>query len=454
MNFLALLALCCLAGACNDFDGITEPYGTGPDAPFVPSPPSVDPSWNLRLVDNIGQHDPNVYVYKDKKYDALFTRTLGWNGGDGVLTTELPDGNIFWSFNDSFYGVVDGATRSRGNCSFPRNSIMVQKGTMQGGKRVLGETDDDLVWLADYVQTSDPNADRYYQARTHLRNPDAKRWTDADIQRGEIDQDFLYWAGDAVVSEDGKEMQMIWVAVDVSQGNGTMYNYNKAFVTYSLEGTPGDDTYMSIKEERHKVLVDSLGYGSTIFDGDDGHIYLYTTEQSGWDCQTLVARTATRDLFSEWSYYIRDLNGDFQWQTTYPTRQETARSYIQTQAGSMPWVFKKDDWYYMTFQSFPYGRPIYICRSKNPYGPFTDHKLLFTLPVTLDKIGDPYPQHWYMINLHPGLSREGELVFSTNSDPLDFFDQFNRPGSADFYRPYFFRVYNWESLYAEEEAEE
>ena len=47
-----------------------------------------------------------VYAYKDKLYDGLFTRTLGWNGGDGVLTVQLPDGNLFWTFNDSFYGVI------------------------------------------------------------------------------------------------------------------------------------------------------------------------------------------------------------------------------------------------------------------------------------------------------------------------------------------------------------
>ena len=76
-----------------------------------------------------------VFVYKDLKYNALFTRSLGWNGGDGVFTTGLPDGNIFWSFNDSFYGVIN-ENRSRGNCSFPRNSIMVQ---------TPGEKDENLV---------------------------------------------------------------------------------------------------------------------------------------------------------------------------------------------------------------------------------------------------------------------------------------------------------------------
>jgi len=52
-----------------------------------------------------------------------------------------------------------------------------------------------------------------------------------------------------------------------------------------------------------------------------------------------------------------------------------------------------------------------------------------------------------MVNLHPSLSRTGELVFSTNSDPDDFWWNFNEPGSADYYRPYFYRVFNWKKVY-------
>lgn len=455
-KLLILLAAAAFMPACNDFDPESVPYEDDTTTPFVPTPPSIDPAWGLVEIANAGQHGKNVFVYKDKKYDALFTRSLGWNGGDGVLTTELPDGNIFWSFNDSFYGIADPVTRARGSSNFPRNSIMVQKGTMSGDNRQLGETDDDLVWLADYVQTDDPDAERYYHARTHLRNPDAAM-TNEDIQKGEVDNDYVYWAGDATYYDDpslGPVMQMVWNAVDLTEGDGSMINYQKAVVKYSLRGEPGDATYMSIVDQKHRFLLDPLGYGSTMYDGDPDHIYLYTTEQDGaYGCFTLVARTDTRDLAGGWSYYIRGTDNEFQWQSTFPTKEETKRSYIMTQPGSMPWVFKKGDWYYMTYESFPFGRPIYICRSENPWGPFTDHKLLFTLPPTLDKLGDPYPNNWYMVNLHTGLSREGELVFSTNSDAANFWDNFNRKGSADFYRPYFFRVFNWESLY-EEDTEE
>ena len=149
---IALLA----GGACGDQQ---EPYYGNSEVKM----PQIDSEWNLELMPNRSGQYWKVFVYKDLKYNALFTRSLGWNGGDGVFTTGLPDGNIFWSFNDSFYGVIN-ENRSRGNCSFPRNSIMVQ---------TPGEKDENLVWLADYVQTNDPNADRYYQVRTHIRHPKA-----------------------------------------------------------------------------------------------------------------------------------------------------------------------------------------------------------------------------------------------------------------------------------------
>lgn len=447
-NIIAVMGIFALCtgnlAACNDFENPGVAYEEPQDNPEVPNPPQINPSWNLVLMANEGQQNEHVFAYKDKKYDALFTRTLGWNGGDGVLTTGLPDGNVFWSFNDSFYGVVEGETRTRLSCSFPRNNLMIQTGE---------DDDSDLVWLADYVQTDDPDAERYYHARTHIRHPQATL-SEADIERGEIDQDYVYWAGDATVYDDperGKVLQMLWTGVNLTGGDNSMVNFDSCLREYSLEGTPGDGQYMSVLTTDYDFGDDGYAYGSTMFEDKDGHVYLYTTRQEGLISRVLVARTETLDLRSQWSYYVRDVNGEYHWQTELPTDEEMQRSHISSYSGSMPWIFEKDGTYYMVMESFPFGRGIYIYRSEKPYGPFEDEKLLFSLPETLDKIGNPYHQRWYMVNLHPALSREGELVFSTNSDPNNFWDNFNREGSADFYRPYFFRVYNWEAVYDDTE---
>lgn len=429
-KIFSLFLMCGILGACDKFEAIPLEYKSTPlEEAQEEVLNTIDPAWELELMETNGY----VMAFKDKKYDKLFTRTLGWNGGDGVLTTLLPDGNAFWSFNDSFYGVVEGETRARKDCSFPRNSIMVQ---------TPGDEEENLVWLADFVQTTTPEAPRYYQARTHIRHPKASL-SDDKIQEGEIDQDWLYWAGDATVCNN--KLQVLWNGVDNTNPDALMRHEGICLATYSLEGTPGDDNYMKlISADHHFNDVDIYGYGSTLWEDEDGHIYLYGS-YNNYDM--IVARTARHDLTSPWEYYVGDEQGNFSWQNTYPTEEEVKRSRIQETDCSMPWVFKKGDTYYMLAQAKWFGREMYIFRSDKPYGPFVDCKRLFGFSDFLDKLGDQTYQNLYMINLHPHLSRNGELVFSTNTDPKNFWDNFNAVGSADYYRPYFYRVYNWERVY-------
>ena len=116
----------------------------------------------------------------------------------------------------------------------------------------------------------------------------------------------------------------------------------------------------------------------------------------------------------------------------------------------MPWVFYEDGYYYMTAQGPFFSREVYIYRSKTPYGPFSEQKLLFVLPDKIDKIGKQKYRWLYMVNLHPALSRIGELVFTTNTDADSFWDNFNALGSADYYRPFFYRVFGWKNLFNKE----
>jgi len=422
-------------------DGSTDNPDTGMTFPD---------DWQLEPMENASRPGA-VTACKDLKYNKLFTRTRGWNGGDGVLTVGLPDGSVFWTFNDSFYGVVDGNNRARGNCNFPRNSVMVQKAT----NGVLGETDDDLVWLADYVNWTNASADRYFQCRTHLRHPAGEKTT-TEIIAGDIDQGKVYWSGDGTVY-NGK-LQMIWIATESTE----LRNLGTSLATYSLDGTmpegyyldeipdykPRRGDYLFRESVKHQINDNVVSFGSTLCEADDGHTYLYGN--NGYD--VLVARTATHDLYSSWQYYVRkDENAAFEWQNEYPTDEEMKLSQIMAgnQQCNLPWVFKDGDYYYMTAQGPYFSRNVYIYRSKCPYGPFDEKRLLFVLPGKIDKIG-PTDYHWlYMVNLHSALSRQGELVFSTNTDPENFSDNFNAPGSADYYRPYFYRVFGWKNLFGD-----
>jgi len=388
-------------------------------------------------------------AYKDLKYNKLFTRTRGWNGGDGVLTVGLPNGDVFWTFNDSFYGTVASRTRARQNCNFPRNSVMVQR----AHDGVLGETDKDLVWLADYVNWTNSQNNRYFQCRTHLRHPLGEK-TDEEIAAGDIDKGKVYWSGDGTIY-NGK-LQMIWIGVESAE----LRNLGTALATYSLDGDvpegyylktipdylPKEGNYLYRESVTHDINQNEVSYGSTLWEDEDGHTYLYACANNS----AVVARTQTHDLYSPWQYYVCTASGQWRWQDDYPDEETRKRSSIMTSSNygiMLPWVWKEEGWYFMMSQAPVFSREVYIYRSRTPYGPFGERRLLCQLPDHLDKQG-PQQYHWlYMVNLHPALSRQGELVLSTNSDPADFWDNFNATGSADYYRPFFYRVFDWQRLY-------
>lgn len=404
--------------ACNDYDAAQTAYEEIVDSDVTTTPPNIDSAWELQLIPNVGQHSGEVFVYKDKKYDKLFTRTLGWNGGIGVQSTSLSDGNVLWAFNDSYFGVVDAETRARGNCNFPHNSIMVQ--TTVGGS--LGETDDDLRWLVDYIQTNDPDGEGYYQAYTHIA-------PDETIMEETYEEHFYQIGGATIFDNNGvKELQMLWGEMDNHEGK--MTRTGTCLAVYSLEGQPGNSTYLKRISKNEEFNTDDVGYGSTIWKDEDGHIYLYVTENN----RPLVARTTTHDLTSEWEYYIRDLSGNFMWQKMYPTKEERTRSTIMENnyVCSMPQIFKKGDYYYMIGQAVSYVHSVYLYRGETPYGPFTDQKILFNVPYAVDKIGNQYYKNLLRVNLHLELAREGELVFSTNTDADTAGDNFDFPGRLTF----------------------
>lgn len=424
--------------SCNEsLDPVELEYKEDPNF----APPHIEEGWQLEEVSS--QAGDGAYAYKDHLYDALFTRSLGWNGGDGVYTVALPDGSVFWEFNDSFYGVVDPETRTRKDSSFPRNSIMVQ--TAENG--FPGEKDSNLIWLADYIQTSDPAAPGYYKARTHLDHPLAKNFNGDGIA-----QDYLYWAGDGTVV-NGK-LQFLW-------NSGNSNDNRTALAIYSLDGKPGDPGYLKLESVDHNFLLHNpYGYGRTLMEDEDGHIYLYSSIGNGsfLSQDPIVARTTSADLTSEWEYYVPDEEGEMYWKKGYPSELEARNSGIAPGEGAydLPWVFKKGDWYYMCAQAYPLGAEMRILRSEHPWGPFKNHKTLIKFPNPLDPLqGDKYGSKYdqiYMLNIHPALSRDGEIVISTNTDansssPDGFFRNFNNPGSADWYRPFFYRVFKWERVF-------
>ena len=457
MKKIIFCVICAIGGlsltSCDDYDIVETEYDedmqVNPARESV-APPTIEADWNLELIPDVGRQADNLFVYKDLKYNQMFSRTLGWTGGDGGQSVQLPDGNIAWIFKESYYGTVDATNRARIEANKPLNAILIQQA--KGGK--LGETQADLVGLADYVNWTDATADNYLWARTFLRHPDAKAKGAAAIERGEIDTDQSYQAGAAIA--DGNKLTILWRGARITTGivNRT------AMTTYSLSGAiptgryisqnndylPQDGDYMAQTNINHEFVVGNIFIANTALKASDGHNYIY-----GISGTTLfVSRSQTTDLGSPWQYYVRNAKtGVMEWVDTYPTADEIARSGIMENGyvAVQPTVFEKDGTYYMVSQGSGNGTEVYIYSAPNPEGPFSNQQLLFNLPSFIDKIGVTTYGSISSVYAHPELSRSGELVISACTKAAATADNFTYPGSADFSRPYFFRVFNWQVVY-------
>ncbi|MBQ6653122.1 MAG: DUF5005 domain-containing protein [Prevotella sp.] len=396
-------------------------------------------------------------VYYDLTYFRLFaSHEKGWLGGDGVYTTTLPDGNSFWSFGDSFFGL---ATEFRINgrpTNLPRNAAMIQTGE---------DSWRDFVVLNEYCSTNPNDRDRYYKGKTWLRHSGTK-FTQSQINNGENENDHFYWPGDgAVIKRDGKPIfQLIMGAI-----HGEMVGDGRVVAEYSLEGKPGDPGYMKLlrvvdsagKDVTNNSDIDywPAGYGSGVIEGDDGHIYLYGSVGTGFlGAYAIVARTQEFDLTSTWEYYVKKPTGEWVWQTEVPTTAQMQESNISNNEWiSNPSVFKYGNRYYMCTQIM-LNSPIYIYQASRPWGPFINRKELYKIPETHNVT--------YNCFIHPQFSRTGELVISYNMNPGDsytytkksdgtyeehanngFWRNFNAWGSSDLYQPHFIRVFGWQNLF-------
>ena len=405
-------------------------------------------------LDYVGSANANgkTGIYRDLTYWNRFgVRFRGWNGGQLAHSLSLPGGNTFWAFGDSFFGLIsENRTRKRELNNQPRNAAIMQTGEA---------TEHDFIDLNEYVGTSLTDLTTYYKGKTWLRHPDATLAQTA-IDKGEIDTDYYYWPEDATLvnTADGTEMQMLLTGYD-ADGN---------YLETTLARFAVEEENVTLKSLRRNVCNSSVRYGTALLEDGD-HVYLYGCVPTGTmagGTYAVVARTQTRSLNSPWEYYVKGSDGTWSWQATMPEGDQQKRSNITTSYRvEHPSVFKYGDRYYMCSLDKISGG-IYMMQASNPWGPFSNRKLLCTMPSE--------QKNTSRVVVHPQLSRMGEIVLSYNMIPADatvsnvFNSQqdtenmgsveietfiegpdrnFGRWVSADLCQPHFYRIFNWQTIY-------
>ncbi|MGN7720477.1 DUF5005 domain-containing protein [Chitinophaga sp. 22620] len=339
----------------------------------------------LELLQSNGRWDPRVTVYSDLDYNDYLTRYQDWNGGDGCYSVLLPDGRIVWSFQDSFFGQVS-TDRNRTSNVMLRNAAHLQLDTS----------------LQSFIQLNPGTGN---QSQTWIKYGNAPE-----------DQDW-YWPGAGQVHNGKFQMLLSHVR---KTGGGT-WDFVHVSTDLAIFDLPSMQLSQIVKD---KDLNSNYSAGS--MKAPDGYTYLYATENGFLTSFMYVARAAGHDLAGNWEYY-----GQNGWSAT-PEKFNVCNDISQ------PNVFYKDGKYYLVSQQIIFGLDILIYESSTPVGPWTNKRTLYRIP-------EKYTGEFITYNafVHHALSREGELVISYNINPVDFNSNFNKPASADRYRPYFVRVFNW-----------
>lgn len=496
----------------------------------------------LKLIPNTGDWDPDVKVYSDSLYNAYLTRYKGWNGGDGCTSLLLPNGDILWTFQDSFIGEIDDdRSRDPAKNTFVRNAAFIQKNGALNSHELLNpadggpktwitvpgavDGDKDLYWegyaqivdgkvqllmghmhledgvLAhqatdvavfslpgmklEKIVSSDPMPENLalhknaYASSTHtgdVGSPDAvtdgelatrwgsnytdDEWIYVDLgQSSTIDSVVLVWENAYAasykiqVSEDAQNWADVYTNTDGHGGTEQitftpvearyvrMLGLKQAQLAF---GTFGYSLYQfaiynSSKEKGDaRLYVGELAFESGFY-AADGYTYIYASEGYGICASHLyVARVANHDLTGQWEFYTKD-----GWVQEAPADHSEFVDICNANV-TQPNVFEEDGKYYLVSQATCYGLNINIWESNSPTGPFINSRTIYKIPEKYSQDSPELP-HFISYNafVHHSLSREGELVISYNINPIGFANNFNGPGTADNYRPYFVRIFNW-----------
>ena len=347
-------------------------------------------------------------------WTAMFERTSGWTGADGVYSFPL-DGNdalgsataasrTFFTFSDTFVGDVD-ATGKRVNEVMVNNTNAILAGNAPG------------------AITFDVRADAAGKPVSMVVPPQAGMWiwpNDGLVQDGTI-----YMTGLRMKTGSGGAFNfatdgMVWLTASASDPVpfGGSYTVTDAPMLYSpAAGSNGDITFgmavMPLTRTAHALHP-------------DGYVYVYGVRNDDGDKKLLVARVRQAQLLSAAGYtywngrkWVKDIT------KSAPIADRMASEFSVT---PLP-----DGRYVNVFQLDALSTTIAVRYAASPTGPWGDAIPVYKCPdTTIAK-----QVYTYGAKAHPHLSAAGELLISYHVNSFSFAQNVK---NADIYHPRFIRL--------------
>jgi hypothetical protein len=354
-------------------------------------------------------------VERADDWTALFKRTSGWFGGDGIFAIPFSgqdagsaEDSIMFLFSDTMIGQIDSGALKPGY-QMINNSCMILQGK---------EPDkENAKFLVNPGKGGNPSS---------LFVP-----ATSGIQQGDY-----YWLGDGFVNTDNDNSLNIFAYRIRNTHDSSAFPFRE--VGNALIVIPKGSKYpfsdhrqveLPFGESPDSIRV-SFGVGvlanttSQIPDGD-GFVYIYGIR--GKNKALLAARVKPSALenFTAWEFYNN--NG---WTNTLSEATPIADS-VSNELSVSP---IGDGKYALIYQYAGIMPTIYMQVGPTPVGPFGPRQKVWS---TADDIKEK-DLFTYNAKAHPAISKPSELIVSYNVNSFNFFKQIEQ--IPDLYRPRFIRI--------------
>jgi len=349
------------------------------------------------------------------EWDALFDRTEGWTGADGIFSIPL-DGDeragafattdTLFLFSDTFIGAVAPDGRREAGTTMVNNTLAFRP-----------------------ASTPDASPLDFYYRRSKSGAPQSVFVpTVPEASPGEF-----YWLKDGI-SVNGS----VYIFAERLRSDPVETVVRQGVSMIEMQVGDGNAVTNAVQRDVPLALPATAKFGPTSYGAGilantatagvpdpDGYIYIYGTREDPFNKSALVARVPEAEFadIAAWRFF----NGRSWVRDIAAAAPITDRVSNELSVSPLP-----DGRYVMVFQLDSVRRDVAARIGKTPWGPFGPVKTLYRC--------DPPPKHkifCYNAKAHPHLSHHGDLLISYNVNSLDFGYNLRY---ADIYRPRFIRV--------------
>ncbi len=343
------------------------------------------------------------------EWSALFDRTSGWTGADGIYSIPL-DGDerpgsatsTFFTFSDTFIGEVNAADERVGGSTLVNNTMGLLEGSQPDPANM------DFYW-----RTAVGGAPRAQVTPTG----GGQRWfwpNDGIVVNGIL---YLFSLRMKEGSDPTFNFAVDGVSLLASRADTVppfaRYQQADAPLFLPKTGSRGDTTYGLA------VLANTAAAGAP---DPDGFLYVYGV-RNDINKKLLVSRVRPNQIANFAAY--RFWTGTAWSPSIGAATAVTSRVSSEFSVSPLP-----DGRFILVFQLDTLSDKVAVRYADTPVGPWSDYTVVYTAPED-----DISPNTYtYNAKAHPHLSTPDRLLISYNVNTFDFFEHFR---NADIYRPRF-----------------